>query len=118
MTNFQLPCLLGDDSCQFVTIQLEFSQAKEILEMHMKLVHPVPDCYIKKENPHEHFDCRVEYLVNNTELHLFGIVPLRILELFMSEVVRDIGVWMILFVPLQLAHVDHDSYETYGTEGQ
>ena len=43
MTNFQLPCLLGDDSCQFVTIQLEFSQAKEILEMHMKLVHPVAD---------------------------------------------------------------------------
>ena len=42
-SSYQLPCLLGDDSCQFVTIQLEFSQAKEILEMHMKLVHPVPD---------------------------------------------------------------------------
>ena len=42
-SSYQLPCLLGDDSCQFVTIQLEFLQAKEILEMHMKLVHPAPD---------------------------------------------------------------------------
>ena len=42
MMKVQLPCLLGDDSCQFITIQLEFSQAKEIIEMHMKLVHPVP----------------------------------------------------------------------------
>ena len=41
-SSYQLPCLLGDDSCQFTTIQLEFSQPKEILEMHMKLVHPVP----------------------------------------------------------------------------
>ena len=40
----QLLCLLGRDSCEFVTIQLEFSQAREILETHMKLVHPVPDC--------------------------------------------------------------------------
>ena len=44
MMKIQLPCLLGGESCQFLTIQLEFSQAKEILEMHMKLVHPVPDC--------------------------------------------------------------------------
>ena len=42
-SSYQLPCLLGDDSCQFTTIQLEFPQAKEILQMHMKLVHPVPD---------------------------------------------------------------------------
>ena len=43
MTKFQSPYLLGVDSCQFITIQLEFYQAKEIIEMHMKLVHPVPD---------------------------------------------------------------------------
>ena len=54
-SSYQLPCLLGDDSCQYITIQLEFSQAKEILEMHMKLVHPVPDlrkfeCDCEKDN--------------------------------------------------------------------
>ena len=43
INKMKLPCLLGDDSCRFRTIQLEFSKAKEILEMHMKLVHPVPN---------------------------------------------------------------------------
>ena len=38
MKLMKLPCLLGGDSCDYETIQLEFYQAKEILEMHMKFV--------------------------------------------------------------------------------
>ena len=41
MKLIKLPCLFGGDSCSYETIQLKFSQAKDILEMHMRLVHPV-----------------------------------------------------------------------------
>ena len=43
MKLFMLPCLLEEDCCRFKTIKLELSQAKEILEMHMKHVHGRPD---------------------------------------------------------------------------
>ena len=39
MKLFQLECLLEEDTCRFQTQSLEFWQAKEILEMHMTLVH-------------------------------------------------------------------------------
>ena len=42
MMLYSLPCLLEEDNCRFQTIQLEFSQSKEILEMHMTLVHGRP----------------------------------------------------------------------------
>ena len=34
-----LPCLLGDEECQFTTVELEFSQAKELVDGHMKYAH-------------------------------------------------------------------------------
>ena len=43
MKLYNLPCLLEEDSCRFQTIQLEFWQAKEILKMHMELVHGCPE---------------------------------------------------------------------------
>ena len=39
MMLYSLPCLLEEDTCRFRTIKLEFSKAKEILELHMKYVH-------------------------------------------------------------------------------
>ena len=39
MKLYSLSCLLEEDKCRFQTQQLEFSKAKEILEMHMVLVH-------------------------------------------------------------------------------
>ena len=41
MKLYQLSGLLEEDTCSYQTQQLEFWQAKEILEMHMRLVHPV-----------------------------------------------------------------------------
>ena len=43
MTLYSLSCLLEEDKCRFRTQQLEFSQSKEILEMHMVLVHGCQD---------------------------------------------------------------------------
>ena len=42
-----LPCLLEEGKCRFRTIKLEFSKAKEILEMHMKHVHGRTDSNYK-----------------------------------------------------------------------
>ena len=39
MELYSLLCLLEGDKCRFQTQQLEFSKAKEILQMHMMLVH-------------------------------------------------------------------------------
>ena len=39
MKLYSLMCILEEDKCKFQTQQLEFSKAKEILEMHMMLVH-------------------------------------------------------------------------------
>ena len=39
MKLYSLPCILEEDTFRFRTIKLEFSKAKEILEMHMKHVH-------------------------------------------------------------------------------
>ena len=43
MKLYNLPCLMEEDICRFQTIQLEFPKAKEILEMHMILVHGRPE---------------------------------------------------------------------------
>ena len=43
MKLYNLPCLMEEDTCRFQTIQLEFCQAKELLEMHMVLVHGRPE---------------------------------------------------------------------------
>ena len=50
MKLFMLPCLLEEDCCRFRTIKLEFSKAKEILQMHMKHVHGRPDPNYKCDN--------------------------------------------------------------------
>ena len=47
MKLYQLKCLLEEDICRFQTQTLEFYQAKEILEMHMKLVHERPEQRLK-----------------------------------------------------------------------
>ena len=47
MKLYQLKCLLEEDVCRFQTQTLEFFQAKEILEMHMKLVHERPEQRLK-----------------------------------------------------------------------
>ena len=39
MALVKLPCVL---TCGFETIPLEYSQAKELLELHMRYAHPVP----------------------------------------------------------------------------
>ena len=36
----KLKCTIGDTSCNFETQELEFGQAKEILETHLKFAHP------------------------------------------------------------------------------
>ena len=64
----KLPCLLGDDSCRFRTIQLEFSKAKEILEMHMKLVHPVTNIgKVKSETCDRDTNTKNDALKNDNE---------------------------------------------------
>ena len=48
MKLYSLPCLLEEDTCRFRTIKLEFSKAKEILELHMKYVHELGACVSPK----------------------------------------------------------------------
>ena len=43
MKLYSLQCLLEEDLCGFQTQMLEFCQSKEILEMHMLLVHGRPE---------------------------------------------------------------------------
>ena len=50
MKLYSLPCLLEGDICRFQTIQLEFPKAKEILEMHMILVHGRPESRDKSDS--------------------------------------------------------------------
>ena len=47
MKLYQLQCLLEEDICSFQTQPLEFYQAKEILEMHMNMVHERPEQRLK-----------------------------------------------------------------------
>ena len=62
MMLYSLPCLLEEDNCRFQTIQLEFSQSKEILEMHMTLVHGRPEWRSKCDS------CDRDTLVNDDKV--------------------------------------------------
>ena len=42
MALVELPCLIGGD-CDFKTFPLEFNQAKELLDGHMRYAHPIPN---------------------------------------------------------------------------
>ena len=59
---------MEDDSCRFRTTQLEISQAKEIQEMHMKLVHPVPNLgKVESETCDRDTNIKNDALENNNE---------------------------------------------------
>ena len=52
-----LQCVLGG-SCQFRTIKLEFTQAFQLLELHMKYLH-TPKVIIEKVDP-THHDIKID----------------------------------------------------------
>ena len=55
MALVELPCLIGGD-CHFKTIPLEYAQAKEQLDGHMRYVHPRPENLRRTRNKQSNSD--------------------------------------------------------------
>ena len=67
MKLYNLPCLLEEDKCKFQTVPLEFAQSKEILEMHMVLVHGRPE--FKCDNCDRDTHCDTNIIEDHKEIN-------------------------------------------------
>ena len=93
MAPTKLKCTFGDTSCNFETQELEFPQAKELLETHLKFAHPAqggnndrrprPESFprpdLKLDSSAEEWSkfLNFQLLGNNTKLNIIWEEPVR-----------------------------------------
>ena len=81
-----------------------------------QLICEVPKPDIDEDDPEKKFKTRVKDTVDDRERHLFMLVLLRRLKLFLFKQITDVWLHLFFFISLQLSKVDIDSEEFDQTE--